>query len=116
MRLRILVFVAAVALGAAACGSDDPPTQAEPAEAVDPVTGEPIDEMVGGDTSTVVEPEIMEEAPAVEATAEEPAAAPAGPGDVPNLQMIDMHTGATLDLQSVVDGQTPLLFWFWAPH
>ena len=40
----------------------------------------------------------------------------AGPGDVPDLQMINMHTDEAISLQSVVDGQTPLLFWFWAPH
>lgn len=113
MRFRLLVCVAALALAAAACGSDDPATVAEPAEAVDPVTGEPVDEMVGGDTGTVVEPEIAEDAAAAETIDEAPAA---GPGDVPDLQMVDVHTDTAVSLQAVVDGSTPLLFWFWAPH
>jgi len=44
------------------------------------------------------------------------ATAAAGPGDVPDLQMIDVHTDGAVNLQAVVDGSTPLLFWFWAPH
>ena len=30
--------------------------------------------------------------------------------------MVDVHTGETVNLQAVVTGDTPLLFWFWAPH
>lgn len=104
MRFRPVTLAAAIALAmfAAACGSDDPVTVIE---TTDPEA--PVD---------------REESPATSATADlsETAgtggAVAAGPGDVPDLQMIDVHTGATLDLQSVVDGRTPLLFWFWAPH
>ena len=109
MRIRLLpLCIAAAALAAAACGSDDPVTVAEPAEAVAPVTSEPVDEMAGGEmaggeTGTVVEPETV-------------AAGGAGPGDVPDLQMVDVHTGQTVNLQAVVTGDTPLLLWFWAPH
>ncbi len=35
--------------------------------------------------------------------------------DVPNRDMIDIHTGATVNLRSVVKGDKPLLFWFWSP-
>ncbi len=43
--------------------------------------------------------------------------APASPsGDVPDLDMVSVYTGETVDLQSLVSGDTPLLFWFWAPH
>ena len=44
------------------------------------------------------------------------AAAPVDSGEVPDAEMIDIHTGQAVNLQSVVDGSTPLLFWFWAPH
>ena len=37
-------------------------------------------------------------------------------GDVPDLDMIDVSTGATVNLQSLVDNTKPLLFWFWTPH
>ena len=37
-------------------------------------------------------------------------------GDVPALDMIDVYTGETVNLQSVAGSQTPLLLWFWAPH
>ena len=37
-------------------------------------------------------------------------------GDVPDLDMIDVYTGATVNLRSLVDNTKPLLFWFWTPH
>ena len=37
-------------------------------------------------------------------------------GDLPDIDMIDVSTAATVNLQSLVDHETPLLFWFWAPH
>ena len=37
-------------------------------------------------------------------------------GDVPDLDMIDVSTGAAVNLQSLVDNEKPLLFWFWSPH
>ena len=43
--------------------------------------------------------------------------APANPsGDVPDLDMASVYTGETVNLQSLVSGETPLLLWFWAPH
>jgi len=102
-RLASCVAVAVVALAAAACGSDDPVTVMETT-----------------DPEALVE---REESPTTSTAAADPtetggtdSAVAVGPGDVPDLQMINVHTGATLDLQSVVDGQSPLLFWFWAPH
>ena len=35
--------------------------------------------------------------------------------DVPDLAMVDVSTGSTVSLRSVVTGRTPLLFWFWSP-
>ncbi len=37
-------------------------------------------------------------------------------GDVPGIDMIDVSTGATVNLRSLVDNTKPLLFWFWVPH
>lgn len=103
MRFRLLVSVAAVALAAAACGGDLSVTFSETTDPEAPVEREdsPTTSTAAADPSE---------------TAGTGSAVAAGPGDVPDLQMIDVHTGTTLDLQSVVDGQTPLLFWFWAPH
>ncbi len=47
------------------------------------------------------------------ATSDAPASAA---GDVPDLDMVSVYTGETVNLQSLVSGQTPLLLWFWAPH
>ena len=35
--------------------------------------------------------------------------------DVPDVDMFDAATGATVNLRSVVKGEKPLLFWFWSP-
>ena len=35
--------------------------------------------------------------------------------DVPDYDMIDVHTGTTVNLRTVVKGDKPLLFWFWSP-
>ncbi len=84
MRGRLLAWAAAVALVAAACGSDDAATVAEPIAA---------------------EPGV--------AASDAPAAAA---GDMPDLDMVSVYTGETVNLQSLVSGETPTLLWFWAPH
>ena len=124
MRIRLVMrlLTGAATLGflgllAAACGSDDPvaePVASETAEVAEAPAPSPTAEDAGSDTGA----QAIDEGSADDGTAESAASEPAlaGPGDVPDLQMIEMHTGSTLNLQSVVDGQTPLLFWFWAPH
>ena len=119
MRIRLVMrlLTGAATLGflgllAAACGSDDP--VAEPAEVAEAPAPSPTAEDAGSDTGAQTADEGSADDGTAESAAPEPALA--GPGDVPDLQMIDMHTGSPLNLQSVVDGQTPLLFWFWAPH
>ena len=37
-------------------------------------------------------------------------------GDVPDLDMTDVSTGAIVNLRSLVDNNMPLMFWFWEPH
>ena len=36
--------------------------------------------------------------------------------DVLDSDMIDVHTGETANIRSVVTGRTPLLFWLWSPY
>ena len=36
--------------------------------------------------------------------------------DVPDFDMIDVRTGETVNIRSVVNGETPLLFWLWSPY
>ncbi len=36
--------------------------------------------------------------------------------DVPDFDMVDVHSGETVNLRSVVTGETPLLFWLWSPY
>lgn len=93
MRARLLTCAAIVAVVAAACGSDDAATVTEPTAAS---TAEATLSNTPEDSDGTV--------------------APAGPGDVPAFDMTDVHTGQTVNLQSVVDGSAPLLLWFWAPH
>ena len=35
--------------------------------------------------------------------------------DVPDIGLLDLASGSTVSLRSVVTGDTPLLFWFWSP-
>lgn len=37
-------------------------------------------------------------------------------GDVLDFDMIDVHSGETVNIRSVVTGETPLLFWLWSPY
>ena len=135
MRIRLVMrlLTGAATLGflgllAAACGSDDPVAEpagseaaetAGAAEAAEVAEPSPTTGDAGGDAGAgTVDEGITDDGAEADGIAGSAAPEPAlaGPGDVPDLQMIDMHTGTTLNLQSVVDGQTPLLFWFWAPH
>ena len=102
MRFRFIVCAATLALVAGACGSDEATTVVE--EAASDAPAEATDSAA------------QDESPTSSADEGAPVPALAGHGDVPDLQMINMHTDEVISLQSVVDGQTPLLFWFWAPH
>lgn len=37
-------------------------------------------------------------------------------GDVPDVAMTDVSSDADVGLRSLLDGERPLLLWFWAPH
>lgn len=60
-----------------------------------------------------------------EQTAAQETAAPAGSesgaplqasADVPGVELIDVATGDPVQLRSLLPAETPVLFWFWAPH
>ena len=90
-----------LALGAAACGDsvDSPataPTEA-PAPAEAPATQAPATQ-----------------APAPETATE--SAAPAPESDLPSVELVDIATGATVNLASFAPAEQPLVLWFWAPH
>lgn len=36
--------------------------------------------------------------------------------DVLDFDMVDVHSGETVNIRSVVTGETPLLFWLWSPY
>ncbi len=40
----------------------------------------------------------------------------ASSGEIPSVDMIDVSSGAVVNLASLVDNEKPLLFWFWSPH
>lgn len=71
---------------------------------------------------TVTEPSgngVAEESPADESTGgdgeEQPGAVQVSE-DVLDFDMIDVRTGETVNIRSVVNGETPLLFWLWSPY
>ena len=139
MNIRLLTCAVIVAIVATACGLDDATTISEPVttEAVDAAAPNATQQEPSGTADHSESPTAAEAAPDTEPAASEDtarssasednaasdgaaddstAAAPVDPGDVPDFEMINIQTGAAVNLQSVVDGSTPLLFWFWAPH
>jgi hypothetical protein len=40
----------------------------------------------------------------------------ASTGEIPDIEMIDVSSGATVNLRAMIDNDKALLFWFWAPH
>ena len=36
--------------------------------------------------------------------------------DVPDVQVVDVPTGAAASLRTLIAGDKPVLLWFWAPH
>ena len=82
-------------------GEEDPPEEDPPEE--DPPEEDPPEE------------DPPEEDPPAEDPPEEERSIVVS-GDVPGYNMIDVHTARTVNLRSVVNGDTPLLFWLWSPY
>ena len=95
-RIRVFAIVVCLALGAAACGDSVDSPETAPTEAKAPT-----------------------KAPATQAPAPEPAAesaAPAPESDLPSVELVDVATGANVNLASFAPEDRHLVLWFWAPH
>ena len=115
MRFRFIVCAATLALVAGACGSDEATTDtAAQDESPTSSAAAPEPSPTTEDGAPETGAQTAEEGTTDDSAAPVPALA--GPGDVPDLDMVNVHTGETVNLQTLVTGQTPLLFWFWAPH
>ncbi len=94
--IRFVAVAICLALGAAACGdSTDGPASA-PTEAPAP-TAAPATQ-----------------APAPEADTQSGDPPPAS--DLPSVDVVNVATGATVNLASFAPADQPLVLWFWAPH
>ncbi len=95
-KVKVLAIAVGLALTAAACGdSSDGPVTAPP-EAPPPT-----------------------EAPAAQAPAPEPATetdVPVPASDLPSVELVNVATGASVNLASFAPADQPLVLWFWAPH
>ena len=107
-----------------ACSGDDSntPTSTTAAAVPEPSTSVTTTTAPPEPTTTTTPPTTTTEAPTTTlppTTTTEPADITPGPivvsADVPDYDMIDVHTGETVNLRSVVKGDKPLLFWFWSP-
>lgn len=99
-KIKFLALAILLALGAAACGdsTDGPataPTEA-PAPTAAPATQAPAPE------------------PAPEAVTESGDPPPAS--DLPSVDVVNVATGASVNLASFAPADQPLVLWFWAPH
>ncbi len=95
-KIKVLAIAVGLALGAAACGDSSDGPETAPSEAPPP-----------------------SEAPAAQTPAPEPATetdAPAPASDLPSVELVDVATGASVNLASFAPADQPLVLWFWAPH
>ena len=95
-KIKVLAIAACLALTAVACGDSTDGPETAPPEAPPPTEAPPA------------------QAPAPEPTAETTAPAPAS--DLPSVDLVDVGTGATVNLASFAPADQPLVLWFWAPH
>ena len=70
------------------------------------------------DTAPAVEPTPTATAAATATTATAPAVEPTTvpASDLPSVEIIDVATGATVNLAGFAPSDRPLVLWFWAPH
>ena len=112
-----MAVVAVSAILASNCGGDStqPGTPAssatQPAPADSPA---PASSAAKPDDSSATKEEATADAAAD--TSEQVAAPIAVSGDVPDLELTDVATGDGVQLRSLMPADTPVLFWFWAPH
>ena len=87
----LVTVVAALAVLASACGSSDTSTASPAASATGPV--ENAAEVAAANINSLMAHD-----------------------DVRLLEVLDVDTGEPTTLAEVVDGDRPVLLWFWAPH
>lgn len=97
-RHRLAALATAVVLAAGACGSGGGSSDGDVAVRA------PLDQ-----TDRVAPP-------APPPPAEEAGPAPVAPSDLPDVTVLDVHTGDRVTLASLAPADRPILLWFWAPH
>lgn len=95
-KIRVLAIVIFLALGAAACGDSVDSPEAAPAELSAPAEA------------------TAAQGPAPQQPAEGTAPTPAS--DLPSVDVVNVATGATVNLAGFAPSDQPLVLWFWAPH
>ncbi|MGI9600549.1 MAG: hypothetical protein ACR2QE_01600 [Acidimicrobiales bacterium] len=113
MPARLLATVLVAGLLAAACGAGDPQQTATSDPQVTTSQASDPPEAAAGTSATTNQPDGAD--PAVEVGVDPPPTEPIAT-DIPAVDTIDVRTGETVNLQSLVPSEKPLLFWFWAPH
>ncbi len=115
-RRKLAALTVCAALIAAACGSGEgdvssgPVTVGEPAATQgETPTTPPAPSDSGVPQTAAPQPAESGEPAATEAPA--PVAS-----DLPNVDVLDVYTGETVNLTSLAPAGTPLLLWFYAPH
>ena len=80
-------------------------------------SGDPADQAGTSATAGEHSPASAPAGPSASNAADEagPSAAPIAT-DLPAIDTINVRTGDTVNLQSLVPSDKPLLLWFWAPH
>ena len=89
-------LVVAGALAISACGSDGT--------------------TAAGEAGSTPAPAVTAAAAPSEASVGAGPVAPPPASNLPAVGLLDTASGDQVNLQTVVDGERPLLFWFWAPH
>lgn len=107
-RRRSLAVIVALGLGAAACGSGEAaaPSLTLAPQAPSSTAGDPVDDTAAPDTSDDESADESDET-----------AAPELVNLFPDIDVLDVADGSTLNLAAELGGfDKPTLLWFWAPH
>jgi len=100
---RLLALVASLVVALAACGGSSDPVETATGSGTDsPAVGSADD----GDTGAVSAEEAAESNLALIQPAD----------DARDQEVLDVRDGSVATLRDAVDGDRPVLIWFWAPH
>lgn len=106
---RLWIAAAALGLTATACGSGDSSADTDASSA--PVAS--VDDTDGAATPA---PGVDDDPEAAAANADETIDDLQRSDDVFLTEVLDVATGDATSLAQAVDGDRPVLIWFWAPH